>query len=168
MSDVDGPLSLLVLPPWGWALAALTGALWGSFFNVAIHRLGLYESVVRPRSRCPRCSTPIAWHDNLPMLSWMLLGGKCRHCGLPISLRYPFVELLSTTLALAVYARFVVGPSNEGAPVVWLAAHFLVYFAFVGTLLVIAGVDLDHKIIPDTVTYPSIPAFFFAGIFLGD
>jgi leader peptidase (prepilin peptidase)/N-methyltransferase len=168
MSDVDGPLSLLVLPPWGWALAALTGALWGSFFNVAIHRLGLYESVVRPRSRCPRCSTPIAWHDNLPIVGWMLLGGKCRHCRLPISLRYPIVELVSTLLALAVYARFVVGPSSEGAPAVGLLAHFLVYFAFVGTLVVIAGVDLDHKIIPDAVTYPAIPAFFLAGILLRD
>jgi leader peptidase (prepilin peptidase)/N-methyltransferase len=165
MGDVDGPLALLVLPPWGWMLAGLIGALWGSFFNVAIHRLGLYESVVRPRSRCPRCSTPIAWYDNLPIFGWMLLGGKCRHCRLPISWRYPFVEFLSLLLALAVYARFVVG--GEG-PASGLAAHFLVYFAFVGTLVVIAGVDLDHKIIPDAVTYPAIPAFFVAGVLLRD
>ena len=165
MSDVDGPLALLVLPPWGWVLAGLLGALWGSFFNVAIHRLGLYESVVRPRSRCPRCSTPIAWHDNLPIVGWMLLGGKCRHCRLPISPRYPLVELLSTLLALAVYARFVDGVA---APAAVLAAHFLVYFAFVGALVVIAGVDLDHKIIPDVVTYPAIPAFFLAAIVLRD
>jgi leader peptidase (prepilin peptidase) / N-methyltransferase len=168
MTDVDGPLALLVLPPWGWVLAGVLGALWGSFFNVAIHRLGLYESVVRPRSRCPRCSSPIAWHDNLPIFGWMLLGGKCRHCRLPISLRYPLVEALATLLALAVYARFVAGPGNEGAPPVWLAAHFLVYFAFVGTLVVIAGVDVDHKIIPDSVTYPAIPAFFVAGVLLRD
>src|SRR3954469_14364800 len=128
-------LALLVLPPWGWALAGLIGALWGSFFNVAIHRLGLYESVVRPRSRCPRCSTPIAWHDNLPMFGWMLLGGKCRHCRLPISPRYPIVEFLSMLLALAVYTRFVAGIE---APTAWLAAHFVVYFAFVGTLFVLA------------------------------
>ena len=165
MSDVDGPLALLVLPPWGWVLAGLLGALWGSFFNVAIHRLGLYESVVRPRSRCPRCSTPIAWYDNLPIVGWMLLAGKCRHCRLPISPRYPLVEALSTLLALAVYARFVAGVE---APAVALAAHFLVYFAFAGTLVVIAGVDLDHKIIPDVVTYPAIPAFFLAGIVLRD
>ena len=165
MGDVDGPLALLVLPPWGWLLAGLIGALWGSFFNVAIHRLGLYESVVRPRSRCPRCSTPIAWYDNLPIFGWMLLGGKCRHCRLPISWRYPFVEFLSLLLALAVYARFVVGID---APASGLAAHFLVYFAFVGTLVVIAGVDFDHKIIPDAVTYPAIPAFFVAGLLLRD
>ena len=165
MPDVDGPLALLVLPPWGWVLAGLLGALWGSFFNVAIHRLGLYESVVRPRSRCPRCSTAIAWYDNLPIFGWMLLGGKCRHCRLPISPRYPLVELLSTLLALGVYARFVAG--GEG-PVALLAARFLVYFAFVGTLVVVAGVDLDHKIIPDVVTYPAIPAFFVAGIVVRD
>ncbi|HWE30972.1 MAG TPA: prepilin peptidase [Polyangia bacterium] len=165
MTDVDGPLGLLVLPPWGWVVAGLIGALWGSFFNVAIHRLGLYESVVRPRSRCPRCSTPIAWYDNLPIFGWMLLGGKCRHCRLPISWRYPLVEILSTLLALAVYARFVVGID---APASGLAAHFLVYFAFVGTLVVLAGVDLDHKIIPDAVTYPAIPAFFVAAVVLRD
>lgn len=165
MPDVDGPLALLVLPPWGWVLAGLLGALWGSFFNVAIHRLGLYESVVRPRSRCPRCSVPIAWYDNLPIVGWMLLRGRCRHCRLPISPRYPLVEALSTLLALAVYARFVDG--GDG-PVAVLAARFLVYFAFVGTLVVVAGVDLDHKIIPDAVTYPAIPAFFVAGIFLRD
>lgn len=165
MPDVDGPLALLVLPPWGWLLAGLLGALWGSFFNVAIHRLGLYESVVRPRSRCPRCSAPIAWYDNLPIVGWMLLAGKCRHCRLPISPRYPLVEALSTLLALAVYARFVDGGD---APAALLAARFLVYFAFVGTLVVVAGVDLDHKIIPDAVTYPAIPAFFVAGILLRD
>ncbi len=168
MTEADTPLSLLVLPPWGWVLAGMLGALWGSFFNVAIYRLGLYESVVRPASRCPRCSTPIKWHDNLPMLGWMLLGGKCRQCRLPISWRYPFVELLSTLLALAVYARFVAAPAVEGAAASGLAAHFLVYFAFVGTLLVIAGVDFDHKIIPDTITYPGIPAFFVAGVLLRD
>jgi leader peptidase (prepilin peptidase)/N-methyltransferase len=165
MPDADGPLALLVLPPWGWILAGLLGALWGSFFNVAIHRLGLYESVVRPRSRCPRCSTAIAWYDNLPIVGWMLLAGKCRHCRLPISPRYPLVEALSMLLALAVYARFVAGGD---APVALLAARFLVYFAFVGTLVVVAGVDLDHKIIPDVVTYPAIPAFFVAGILLRD
>ncbi len=165
MSDADSPLALLVLPPGGWIVAGVLGALWGSFFNVAIHRLGLYESVVRPRSRCPRCSTPIAWYDNLPIVGWMLLGGRCRHCKLPISIRYPLVELLSTLLALGIYARFVLGVE---APPVVLAAHFLVYFAFAGTLVVLAGVDFDHKIIPDVVTYPAIPAFFLAALVLRD
>ena len=165
VSDVDGPLALLVLPPWGWLLGGVLGALWGSFFNVAIHRLGLYESVVRPRSRCPRCGTAILARDNLPIVGWMLLGGKCRTCRLPISIRYPLIEALATLLALAVYWRFVA--SGAGDPVA-LAGRFLVYFAFVGTLLVIAGVDLDHKIIPDAVTYPAIPAFFVCALALRD
>ncbi len=162
---VASPFGLLVLPPWGWGLAAILGALWGSFFNVAIHRLGLYESVVRPRSRCPRCGHAIRARDNIPILGWMLLGGKCRDCALPISIRYPLVELLSLGLGLAVYARVVAG--EAGDPVA-LAARVLVYFAFVGTMLVIAGVDLDHKIIPDEITYPAIPLFFIAAIVLRD
>ena len=165
MANVDSPLALLVLPPWGWFLAGVLGALWGSFFNVAIHRLGLYESVVRPRSRCPRCSSPIAARDNVPIVGWMLLGGKCRSCGLPISVRYPLIEAGSAALALAVYWRFVATGQGDA---VALAARFLVYFAFVGTLGVIAGVDLEHKIVPDAVTYPAIPAFFVCGLLLRD
>ncbi|MDB4971069.1 MAG: pilD [Myxococcales bacterium] len=162
--DVDGPLALLVWPPWGWVLAGVLGALWGSFFNVAIHRLGLYESVVRPRSRCPRCGTAILARDNIPILGWMLLGAKCRTCKLPISARYPIVEALSTVLALLVYWRVAL---TFGDPVS-AAAHFLVYFAFVGALVVVAGVDLDHKIIPDALTYPAIPAFFLCQLVLQD
>jgi leader peptidase (prepilin peptidase)/N-methyltransferase len=166
MADaITSPLALLVLPPWGWALAGLFGALWGSFFNVAIHRLGLYESVVRPRSRCPRCSSPIAARDNIPIIGWILLGGKCRHCRLPISIRYPLVEALSCGLALAVYARFVAAGESD---VVALLARFFVYFAFVGTMLVIAGIDLEHKIIPDAITYPLIPVFFICAIVIRD
>jgi leader peptidase (prepilin peptidase)/N-methyltransferase len=120
--------------------------------------------VVRPASRCPRCSTPIAWHDNIPIFGWMLLGGKCRTCKLPISIRYPLVEALTAALAVAVYWKCL---AYAAAPVV-LSAHFLVTFAFVGTLVVIAGVDLDHKIIPDVITYPAIPLFFLAALLLRD
>lgn len=165
MADVDSPLALLVLPPWGWLVAGVLGALWGSFFNVAIHRLGLYESVVRPRSRCPRCSTPISARDNIPILGWMLLGGKCRSCGQPISAVYPLVEALSAGLGLVLYWRFVATGQGDA---VLLAARFLVYFAFAGTMVVISGVDLEHKIIPDVITYPAIPAFFICGILLRD
>jgi leader peptidase (prepilin peptidase)/N-methyltransferase len=165
MADVDEAFALLFLPPWGWLLAAIVGALWGSFFNVAIHRVGLYESVVRPRSRCPRCGAAIAARDNIPIFGWILLRGKCRHCALPISIRYPLVELVSLLLALAVYWRFVV--DGDGAAVA-RAAHFLVYFAFTGTLLVISGIDIDHKIIPDSITYPAVPAFFVCAILLRD
>jgi leader peptidase (prepilin peptidase)/N-methyltransferase len=164
----DGPLALLVRPPFGWATAALWGAMWGSFFNVCIYRVGLYESVVRPRSRCPSCGAPISGFDNIPILSWLLLGGRCRHCRAPISLRYPLVEALSTVLALGVYARFLAGPTHEGTPAVVLASHFFVYFAFTGTLLVLAGIDLDHKLLPDRITMPAIPLFYLAALLLRD
>src|SRR5258706_4682523 len=121
------PAALLILPPYGWVVAGIWGALWGSFFNVAIHRVGLYESVTRPRSRCPSCGMQIGALDNIPILSWALLGGRCRRCRAPISWRYPFVEALSMLLALAVYARFVAGETD---PALLLAARFFVYFAF--------------------------------------
>jgi leader peptidase (prepilin peptidase)/N-methyltransferase len=94
----------------------------------------------------------------------MLLGGKCRNCKRPISARYPLVEALSAGLALAVYATVAL-PAGEPLSV---AAHFLVYFAFVGALVVVTGVDLDHKIIPDALTYPAIPAFFVCQVVLRD
>jgi leader peptidase (prepilin peptidase) / N-methyltransferase len=165
MADAASPLALLVLPPWGWAIAGLFGALWGSFFNVAIHRLGLYESVVRPRSRCPRCGRPISARDNIPIFGWLFLGGKCRGCRLPISPRYPLVEFLSLLLALAVYWRFVAGEAGDPAA---LLSRFFVYFAFVGAMLVIAGIDFDHQIIPDVITYPGVPIFFVCALVLRD
>jgi leader peptidase (prepilin peptidase)/N-methyltransferase len=149
----------------GWIFAGVWGALWGSFFNVAIFRIGLYESVVRPASRCPSCGRPISWFDNVPILSWLLLGGRCRRCKARISFRYPFVELLSTALALAVYWRFVDGVDAD--PLV-LLARFFVYFHFLGTLLVLSGIDLDHMLIPDRITYPAVPIFFLCGVLLHD
>jgi leader peptidase (prepilin peptidase) / N-methyltransferase len=158
-------LDLLILPPWGWLYAALWGALWGSFFNVAIHRVGLYQSVVRPPSRCPSCGRDIAFYDNIPILSWLILGGRCRRCQAPISIRYPLVELLSTLLALGVYWRFVAG--SDGDPL-QLLARFFVYFAFAGTLLVLSGIDLEHMLLPDRITFPAVPIFFFCGVLLRD
>jgi leader peptidase (prepilin peptidase)/N-methyltransferase len=161
----ESPLALIVAPPYGWGLAAVWGALWGSFFNVCIHRVGLYESVMRPPSRCPSCGAPIQARDNIPIVSWLVLGGRCRHCRTPISIRYPLVEALACALSLAVYARFVAG--EEGATA-WLLARYFVDFAFLGVLLVLAGIDLDHKLIPDRITYPAIPVFLVAAILLGE
>lgn len=79
-------------------IAGLVGLMVGSFLNVCIVRLPAEQSVVRPRSRCPRCQNPIAWYDNIPVLSWLLLRGKCRGCGLPISPMYPAVELLTAAI----------------------------------------------------------------------
>jgi leader peptidase (prepilin peptidase)/N-methyltransferase len=156
---------LLVTSSIGWGFAAVWGALWGSFFNVCIHRVGLYESVVHPRSRCPRCSTPIGAIDNVPILSWVVLGGKCRHCGEPISARYPLVEAFSAAMAVAVWARFVAGHEDDPGA---LLSRFFVYFAFVGTLIVLAGIDFDHKLLPDRITMPAIPIFLICALLLRD
>jgi leader peptidase (prepilin peptidase)/N-methyltransferase len=165
VTHADGPLALFVTTSVGWGFAAVWGALWGSFFNVCVYRVGLYESVVHPRSRCPRCSKPIGALDNIPVLSWVFLGGKCRRCGLAISVRYPLVEALSAALAVAVWTRFVAGHDDD--PVA-LLSRFFVYFAFVGTLLVLSGIDIDHKLLPDRVTMPAIPIFLVCALLLRD
>src|SRR5512145_1441347 len=85
--------------------AALFGATVGSFLNVVVARLPAGESVVHPRSRCPRCRSPIAWYDNVPVLSWLLLRARCRACGSPISARYPLVELAGAGAAWLAVAR---------------------------------------------------------------
>lgn len=156
-------LELIFLPPWGWLFAGVWGALWGSFFNVAVFRVGLYESVVHPPSRCPSCGKAIAFYDNIPILSWMILRGSCRRCHAPISVRYPIVEAASLLLGLAVYWRFL----DLGDPLA-VAAHFFVYFGFLGTLLVLSLIDIDHLLLPDRITLPATPIFLFCGVLLRD
>ncbi len=121
-----------------------TGACIGSFLNVCIHRIPADESVVRPRSRCPGCGTLIAWHDNVPLLSWAWLRARCRSCQAPISTRYPLVEAATGALAVLAFARF--GPTPVAA----------VAFAFTAALLLITFIDLDHRFIPDEVSLPGI------------
>jgi leader peptidase (prepilin peptidase)/N-methyltransferase len=120
----------------------------GSFLNVCIHRLPLKQSVVRPRSRCPQCETPIRAYDNLPVLSYLWLGGRCRDCRARISPRYPLVELLSGAFAAMTYLKF------------GLSGQALVLFLFLAALLVITFIDLDHRIIPDVLSLPGIPVGF--------
>src|SRR5438132_983523 len=129
----------------GWlvlSLAFALGACIGSFLNVCIHRLPQDESVLRPASRCPRCATPIAWRDNIPLLSWLLLGARCRACRTPIPARYPLVE--AATGGLAVLALVGFGPSAAAA----------VAFLFTAALLLVTFVDFDHRFIPDEVSLP--------------
>ena len=128
-----------------WPLFALAmGLLIGSFANVCIHRIPLGESVVAPRSRCPSCRTPIASGDNVPILSYLVLAGRCRHCGAGISLRYPAVELTNGLLYVAVALRD--GPTVRA----------FVDMAFVTALLVLTLIDLDHQILPNVITRPGI------------
>lgn len=125
-------------------LAFAMGASVGSFLNVCIHRIPDDLSVVSPGSRCPRCRTPIAWYDNVPIVSWLWLRGRCRHCAAPIAARYPVVELLGGLLAVAALLRL--GPTPMA----------LVAFAFTAALLLITFIDFDHFFIPDEVSLPGI------------
>jgi leader peptidase (prepilin peptidase)/N-methyltransferase len=114
----------------------------GSFLNVVIARLPHGRSVVHPGSACPRCRAPIRWYDNIPLVSWLLLRGKCRSCGLPISARYPVVELLTAVVVLAIVHRF---------GVTWTAAG---YSAFACGLIALTFIDLDTWLLPPEITWP--------------
>jgi len=127
-----------------FALVFSAGACIGSFLNVCIHRLPAEESIVRPGSRCPRCATPIAWYDNLPLVSWAWLGARCRACRACIPARYPLVEAATGGLALLALVRFGATPAAAVA------------FAFSAALLLITFIDLDHRFIPDEVSLPGV------------
>jgi leader peptidase (prepilin peptidase) / N-methyltransferase len=140
--------------------AALLGAIWGSFFNVVIARLPRGESVVRPASRCLSCGVAVRARDNVPVVSYLWLRGRCRHCGARISPRYPLVEMLTAGLAAAIFWKFA--GSDPGEVVAIRLGRFAVYFAFAGTLVVLSFIDLDTKRLPDVITVPGIVLFFLA------
>jgi leader peptidase (prepilin peptidase)/N-methyltransferase len=123
-------------------MATLFGLIWGSFLNVVIHRLPLGLSLVSPRSRCPSCERPVAAYDNVPLLSYLLLGGRCRHCKASISIRYPFVEAAVGAASLLAFVR-------QGASL--LAAAEL---AFVAAMVALIFIDFDHQILPNRITLP--------------
>jgi leader peptidase (prepilin peptidase) / N-methyltransferase len=122
------------------ALAAVGGLLLGSFLNVVAYRLPRGESLVHPRSRCPQCETQLRAIDNIPVLSWVALRGRCHHCGAPISARYPLVELTTGALFVAVVA------SQDEA---WRIVLGLLLAAL---LVPITLIDFDHRIIPNKLT----------------
>ena len=128
---------------WYVTVAAM-GAVIGSFLNVCIYRLPRQESIVWPGSYCPSCEAPIAWYDNLPLLSYIGLLGRCRQCHAPISLRYPVVEALNAAGYVTILAIFGIS---------WTALFYAMLFS---ALLVVTGTDLTHKIIPNLVTLPGI------------
>jgi leader peptidase (prepilin peptidase)/N-methyltransferase len=134
--------------------ATVLGALVGSFLNVVILRLPEEgESIVFPPSHCPQCQTLIRWYDNIPMISFLLLGGRCRQCRMPISWQYPLVELMMALLSFALYRSF------------GFSASFFVYFVFCAALLAIIVIDFYHQIIPDVISLPGI-ILGFAATFL--
>ncbi len=123
-------------------LSFIFGLIIGSFLNVCIYRLPRGMSIVRPSSACPGCNDPIKPWDNIPIVSYILLMGKCRNCGERISIRYPLIELLSGIFYLSVFYFFGLG---------W---HLLPLFAFVSAMIVITFIDLEFQIIPDVITLP--------------
>lgn len=133
---------------WLRAIVALPFGLGvGSFMTVAVHRLPRGESVVRPRSRCPSCGTSIGPRDNVPVISWLLLRGRCRSCGAPISIEYPILEL--STAGLVVLAATRYADVWRGALVAGLLA----------LMPAIALIDIRHRIIPNRLTYPALVLF---------
>lgn len=143
--SVDWAVLAPGLPPFFVPVSlALFGLVIGSFLNVCIYRLPIDKSVVKPRSFCPSCGHTIKAFDNIPVVSFVLLRGKCRHCGARISWRYPVVEVSTALLFLAAYQKYGLG-------VRWLFFAF-----FLASMLVLILTDLDHQILPNEVTYPGI------------
>jgi leader peptidase (prepilin peptidase)/N-methyltransferase len=132
------------------ALAAVGGLLVGSFLNVVAHRLPRGESLVRPRSRCPQCGMQLRAVDNVPVVSWLALRGRCHHCGAPISARYPLVELATAALYVAVAVT-----QDD-------AVRVVLGLLLVTALVPITLIDLDHRIIPNKITRPAALAALIA------
>lgn len=122
----------------------LVGLVVGSFLNVVIYRVPRGESVVRPRSRCPSCGVAIAPHDNIPVFSWLVLRGRCRHCHEPIAARYVLVELLTGSLFAALTARL------------GMVAILPAVLVAVAALVALAAIDLEHLRLPTRVVYPAL------------
>ena len=138
-----------------WDIVAFVlGAVVGSFLNVCIWRIPEEKSIVFPASHCPKCGKSIRPYDNIPVLSWLALRGRCRDCSEPISPRYPLVEILTALLSLAMFWKY--GPSLE----------YLAAFLFAAVLVVITFIDFDHQIIPDVISLPGIPVFFLLAVFV--
>jgi len=135
------------------AAAAAFGAVIGSFLNVVIYRLPLQKSVVWPSSACPHCARELMWYENIPVLSYLALRGRCRTCGAGISLQYPLVEAITALMFAAAWWYFGPGP---------LLASRLI---FGGALLVLFAIDLEHHLLPNAITLPGIVVGFVFSLF---
>jgi leader peptidase (prepilin peptidase)/N-methyltransferase len=136
------------------ALTALYGLIAGSFLNVVAYRLPRGTSIVWPGSQCPKCGAPVKAYDNVPVLGWLLLGGRCRECRERISLRYPLVEALTAVLAVSVVL------------VKHSAADIILGLLLVATLVPVALIDLDERIIPNKITLPAAIGAVVIGLVL--
>lgn len=137
----------------GQLFSFLLGLSLGSFLNVCIYRIPLKKSIVHPRSSCPHCGEPIRFYDNIPLLSYLFLMGKCRQCDHRISLRYPIVELLTGILSLMLFTTY------------GISFQYLLSLLFAATLVTISFIDLDHRIIPDILSLPGVAAGWAVSFF---
>jgi leader peptidase (prepilin peptidase)/N-methyltransferase len=142
------------LDPAAIVILLLLGLAVGSFLNVCIHRLPLAQSLVSPGSRCPKCGYQLRWYDNIPVVSYALLAGKCRKCRTAISIRYPVVELI--TMGLFLVHGFVLG---------WTPL-LAVRLVFACAMVVLFAIDLEHQILPDVITLPGIVIGWVLSFFL--
>src|ERR1041385_9494602 len=131
-------------PAFGYIIAGVFGAIIGSFLNVVVHRVPNDESIVFPNSRCPSCGSGIAFYDNIPVLSYIVLGAKSRHCKEHISFRYPAVELVTAALFVAV-------AWHAG-----LSAALPFDLVFTSAILALVFIDAEHKLLPDAITFPGM------------
>jgi leader peptidase (prepilin peptidase)/N-methyltransferase len=133
------------LPPlFGLVAAGALGAIVGSFLNVCIHRLPLGASIVWPSSACPHCKRELSWYENIPVVSYLVLRARCRTCKAPISIRYPFVEAITSAMFVGAWWYFGPGP---------LLASRLVFGC---ALIVLFAIDLEHHLLPNAITLPGI------------
>jgi len=138
----------------GCIFSFVFGTIVGSFINVVILRLPEKgQSIIFPGSHCPKCEAPLQWYDNIPLLSYIALKGKCRNCKAPISPQYPVVELCMALLSLTLFQRF------------GLSFEFAYYFLFLASLLAITFIDIQHQIIPDVISLPGIIVGFSGSFF---
>jgi leader peptidase (prepilin peptidase)/N-methyltransferase len=147
-------------------VAAAFGAIWGSFLNVCIARIPRGMSVVTPPSHCFACGTRVRARDNIPILSYLLLRGRCRHCGARFSARHALVEALTAALSVLVLWWFAL--DAHGLPLGMRVARYTVYFAFSAVLVVLTFIDLDTKRLPDRITLPAVAVFFLGGFATGE
>lgn len=135
----------------------LFGLAVGSFLNVCIYRIPLKKSIITPPSGCTACGSRIKFYDNIPVLSYFILRGRCRDCGAPFSILYPAVELATGLISMALYTRFNV--LNHSLP------QYFIFFTFVSALICISFIDLEHQIIPDVISIPGIIMGFLLSLF---
>ena len=137
-----------------YIIVLIFGAVVGSFLNVCIHRIPEGKSIVSPPSSCPDCNKPIPFYDNIPIISYIILRGRCRNCKNTISLQYPLVEAVTGFFSIVLFKQFGLSP------------QFFIYFVFISGLIVITFIDLKYQIIPDIISLPGIGIGLLASYFL--